>query len=182
MVAVAWKTRAAPVLHVNTILQALYAVVCCSFEAAKSRDLSERTMHLSRLCKRHARSGPQNRRFYVLNFLRSSTMSWPTKVRTTLFSDRFLAMAKEYFGTDGIRGVPGTPPLDDATLYATGRSLGAYLKREHGAAHVLIGMDTRESGPHIASLLAPGLSPAVPPSAPSPPVTPPPLASPSSPT
>src|SRR5258708_12019641 len=63
-------------------------------------------------------------------------------------------MGKEFFGTDGIRGVPGTPPLDDDTLYATGRSLGEYLKREHGAAHVLIGMDTRESGPHIASLLA----------------------------
>jgi phosphoglucosamine mutase len=66
-------------------------------------------------------------------------------------------MAKELFGTDGIRGVPGTPPLDDATLFATGRSLGAYLNREHGQAHVLIGMDTRESGPHIASQLAAGL-------------------------
>jgi len=32
-----------------------------------------------------------------------------------------------------------------------------YLRREHGAAHVLIGLDTRESGPHIASLLAAGL-------------------------
>src|SRR5437588_10785879 len=67
-------------------------------------------------------------------------------------------MAKEFFGTDGIRGVPGAPPLDDATLYATGRSLGEYLKREHGAAHALIGMDTRESGPHMASLLAAGLA------------------------
>src|SRR2546429_3830572 len=67
-------------------------------------------------------------------------------------------MAKEFFGTDGIRCVPGTPPLDDATLYATGRSLGAYLKREHSAAHVLIGMATRESGPHLASLPAAGLA------------------------
>src|SRR5712672_3023525 len=67
-------------------------------------------------------------------------------------------MAKEFFGTDGIRGIPGTPPLDDATLYATGRALAEYLNREHGAAHVLIGMDTRESGPHIASLLAAGLA------------------------
>lgn len=66
-------------------------------------------------------------------------------------------MAKELFGTDGIRGVPGTAPLDDATLYATGRGLGEFLKKEHGTAHVLIGMDTRESGPHIAALLAAGL-------------------------
>jgi phosphoglucosamine mutase len=66
-------------------------------------------------------------------------------------------MPKELFGTDGIRGVPGVPPLDDATLYASGRALGEYLKRAHGNAHVLIGMDTRESGPHIAALLAAGL-------------------------
>lgn len=66
-------------------------------------------------------------------------------------------MAKRLFGTDGIRGVPGTPPLDDATLYATGRALGTYLRREHGGAHVLLGMDTRESGPDIAALLAQGL-------------------------
>jgi phosphoglucosamine mutase len=66
-------------------------------------------------------------------------------------------MPKELFGTDGIRGVPGTPPLDDATLYATGRSLGSYLKQTSPAARVLIGMDTRESGPHIAGLLAAGL-------------------------
>jgi phosphoglucosamine mutase len=67
-------------------------------------------------------------------------------------------MPKELFGTDGIRGEPGKPPLDDATLYAVGRSLGAYLKRQHPAARVLIGMDTRESGRHIAALLAAGLN------------------------
>jgi phosphoglucosamine mutase len=66
-------------------------------------------------------------------------------------------MPKELFGTDGIRGVPGTPPLDDGTLYATGRALGTYLRQNSPAARVLIGMDTRESGPHIAALLAAGL-------------------------
>ncbi len=66
-------------------------------------------------------------------------------------------MARALFGTDGIRGEPGKPPLDDATLYATGRALGDYLTREHSRARVLIGMDTRESGPHIAALLAAGL-------------------------
>src|SRR6202011_6228876 len=66
-------------------------------------------------------------------------------------------MPKSLFGTDGIRGVPGTPPLDDATLFATGYALGTYLRREHSAARVLIGMDTRESGPHIAAVLAAGV-------------------------
>lgn len=66
-------------------------------------------------------------------------------------------MPKQLFGTDGVRGIPGTPPLDDATLYATGRSLGAYLKQTKSEARGLIGMDTRESGPHIASMLAAGL-------------------------
>src|SRR5258708_18081465 len=65
-------------------------------------------------------------------------------------------MPKELFGTDGIRGVPGTPPLDDGTLYATGRSLGNYLKETSPAARVLIGLDTRESGPHIAAVVARG--------------------------
>src|SRR6266567_3748219 len=66
-------------------------------------------------------------------------------------------MAKQYFGTDGIRGVPGTPPLDDATLHAVGRAVGIYLHKDHATPHALIGMDTRESGPHIAAILAAGL-------------------------
>ncbi|MBZ5539077.1 MAG: phosphoglucosamine mutase [Acidobacteriia bacterium] len=67
-------------------------------------------------------------------------------------------MAKQLFGTDGIRGIPGTPPLDDATLYATGRALGASLRQDHDTPRVLLGMDTRESGPHIAAVLAAGLA------------------------
>ncbi|HUI73857.1 MAG TPA: phosphoglucosamine mutase [Candidatus Acidoferrum sp.] len=66
-------------------------------------------------------------------------------------------MAKALFGTDGIRGVPGTPPLDDATLFATGLAVAAYLHRGHAAPHAMIGLDTRESGEHLASVLAAGL-------------------------
>src|SRR6516225_963136 len=66
-------------------------------------------------------------------------------------------MAKQFFGTDGIRGVPGTPPLDDRTLYAVGRAVGVFLRTQHENPHALIGMDTRESGPHIAAILAAGL-------------------------
>jgi len=67
-------------------------------------------------------------------------------------------MPKELFGTDGIRGIPGEYPLDDRTLQAVGRSLGAYLRASGSAPRVLIGMDTRESGTHIAAQLAAGLT------------------------
>jgi phosphoglucosamine mutase len=67
-------------------------------------------------------------------------------------------MTKQLFGTDGIRGIPGTYPLDAATLYGVARALGKYLLEREAAPHVLIGMDTRESGPHIASVLAAGLA------------------------
>lgn len=67
-------------------------------------------------------------------------------------------MAKQMFGTDGVRGIPGTYPLDDATLFWIGRSLGAYLRRREQAPRVLLGMDTRESGPHIAAYIAAGLA------------------------
>ncbi len=67
-------------------------------------------------------------------------------------------MPKELFGTDGIRGVPGTYPLDDRTLYWVGRTLGEYLRRTNPNPRALIGMDTRESGPHIAGKIAAGLT------------------------
>jgi len=71
-------------------------------------------------------------------------------------------MAKELFGTDGIRGIPGQYPLDDATLDRVGLALGNYLRLEGSARaakpSVLIGRDTRESGPHIAERIACGLA------------------------
>ncbi len=67
-------------------------------------------------------------------------------------------MAKKLFGTDGIRGVAGDPPLDPRTIAALGIALGDDLNRRGlGANPVLIGMDTRESGPGIAAHLAEGL-------------------------
>jgi len=71
-------------------------------------------------------------------------------------------MAKQLFGTDGIRGVPGEFPLDDRTLERVGWALGRYLvsqKQPHtGSQRVLIGRDTRESGPHITERIAAGLT------------------------
>jgi len=70
-------------------------------------------------------------------------------------------MSKQLFGTDGIRGIPGQYPLDDNTLGRLGIALGEYLLSQKGgstsAPLVLIGRDTRESGPHIAACIAQGL-------------------------
>jgi len=59
------------------------------------------------------------------------------------FSLFLFSMAKQFFGTDGIRGVPATPPLDDGTLNAVGRAVGVYLHKHQQTPHALIGMDTR---------------------------------------
>jgi phosphoglucosamine mutase len=67
-------------------------------------------------------------------------------------------MGKQLFGTDGIRGIPGEYPLDDATLERVGLALGKHLRERSGNPKVLIGRDTRESGPHIAECIARGLA------------------------
>jgi phosphoglucosamine mutase len=67
-------------------------------------------------------------------------------------------MGKKLFGTDGIRGTAGKPPLDPRTVTALGIALAEDLQSRDAAHHpVLIGMDTRESGPSIAAHLAEGL-------------------------
>ena len=63
-------------------------------------------------------------------------------------------MAKQLFGTDGIRGVAGAYPLDPATIFAFGAALG---REAPGAGEILVGADTRESSPWIAELVAGGL-------------------------
>ena len=61
------------------------------------------------------------------------------------------------FGTDGIRGVAGDPPLDQATVSAVGAALGHHLIAQNKDAAVIIGQDTRESSPWIASTLSASL-------------------------
>ncbi|MFQ5817825.1 MAG: phosphoglucosamine mutase [Terriglobia bacterium] len=71
------------------------------------------------------------------------------------------------FGTDGIRGLAGEPPLDTSTIFAVGRAVGEFLQASSGqplefargrqAPRVLLGEDTRESSPWVTSYLAAGL-------------------------
>ncbi len=66
---------------------------------------------------------------------------------------------RKLFGTDGIRAVAGEAPLDPRTIFAIGAALGRKLGagRPSGATKVVLGMDTRESGPWIAATLVEGL-------------------------
>jgi phosphoglucosamine mutase len=61
---------------------------------------------------------------------------------------------RKLFGTDGIRAVAGEAPLDKRTVRAVGVALATKLG---AGASVVMGMDTRESGPWIAAALAAGL-------------------------
>jgi phosphoglucosamine mutase len=66
-------------------------------------------------------------------------------------------MPQRLFGTDGIRGKAGDYPLDEKTVEAIGQSLVKNLALELGRApSIIIGRDTRESGPKIENALARG--------------------------
>ena len=59
-----------------------------------------------------------------------------------------------FFGTDGIRGRAGEGKLSDDNVRRMGRAIGAFVG-EGGT--VVIGRDTRESGPGIQAMLEEGL-------------------------
>ncbi len=71
-------------------------------------------------------------------------------------------MQLRYFGTDGIRGVFGEPPLDPVFLRRLGYALAGYLalraQRNPGRhLQIIAGRDPRLSGPAILALLSEGL-------------------------
>jgi phosphoglucosamine mutase len=56
-----------------------------------------------------------------------------------------------------MRGVAGEYPLDRPTTFAVGLALAKWVQNHQASAEVVIGMDTRESGPCIAEHVAGGL-------------------------
>jgi phosphoglucosamine mutase len=71
-------------------------------------------------------------------------------------------LSRKLFGTDGIRGLAGEPPLDARTAHALGVALGEWAcgvgKSERDSTpEVVIGIDTRESGSWLAAQVAGGL-------------------------
>jgi phosphoglucosamine mutase len=67
-----------------------------------------------------------------------------------------VAETDRLFGTDGVRGTAGRYPLDPPTVRRLGAALVRALPHGVGAAHLLVGRDTRESGTWIEAELAHG--------------------------
>jgi phosphoglucosamine mutase len=65
-------------------------------------------------------------------------------------------MAK-LFGTDGIRGEANQYPMDGDLVFSLGQSLAHVLKNRNPRPQVVIGRDTRISGPMLESALAAGI-------------------------
>lgn len=66
-------------------------------------------------------------------------------------------MTNKLFGTDGIRAVAGTSPLDYNSVYSLGRGLVNLLRKEGLPPLILIGRDTRESGIWLEQALLQGI-------------------------
>ena len=65
-------------------------------------------------------------------------------------------MSTKLFGTDGVRGRAGEPPLDPRSVRRLGMALVKALPRNGGGPRLLLGRDTRESGERIERDLAVG--------------------------
>jgi len=69
-----------------------------------------------------------------------------------------MTQKRKYFGTDGIRGTVGTPPITPEFVLKLGWAAGSVLKNGSNKNKVLIGKDTRISGYMFESALQAGLS------------------------
>jgi phosphoglucosamine mutase len=65
---------------------------------------------------------------------------------------------RTYFGTDGIRGTVGQPPITPDFMLRLGHAVGRVLKSRDARPTVLIGKDTRISGYMIESALEAGFA------------------------
>ena len=67
-------------------------------------------------------------------------------------------MTRHYFGTDGIRGTVGQPPITPDFVLRLAHAVGRVLKRGESRPTVLIGKDTRISGYMLESALESGFN------------------------
>jgi phosphoglucosamine mutase len=67
-------------------------------------------------------------------------------------------MSRTYFGTDGIRGTVGQPPITPDFMLRLGHAVGTVLRASEKKPTVLIGKDTRISGYMLESSLEAGFA------------------------
>lgn len=69
-------------------------------------------------------------------------------------------MKRLYFGTDGVRGLYGSAAMNEDLAWRLGSAAGRWLKSGKGvpAGKVVIGRDTRASGPALEQAVADGLA------------------------
>ncbi len=67
-------------------------------------------------------------------------------------------MTRKYFGTDGIRGTVGQPPITPDFVLRLAHAVGRVLKQTEARPRVLIGKDTRISGYMLESALESGFN------------------------
>jgi len=69
-----------------------------------------------------------------------------------------MTQKRKFFGTDGIRGVANTPPLDPETCVLLGKAVAKVFLARKGKHRILIGKDTRLSGYMIETSIAAGIT------------------------
>jgi phosphoglucosamine mutase len=69
-----------------------------------------------------------------------------------------MTMSRTFFGTDGIRGTVGRPPITPDFMLRLGHAVGQVLRRASARPTVLIGKDTRISGYMLESSLEAGFA------------------------
>ena len=72
-------------------------------------------------------------------------------------------MSERLFGTDGVRGIPGKEPLTPATVAALGYHAAKFFLQQAGERapenpFIVVGRDTRRSGPALQAALAEGFA------------------------
>lgn len=69
-------------------------------------------------------------------------------------------MKRQYFGTDGVRGAYGSATMNEAFAWRLGAAAARFVRARAGgpgSSRVIIGRDTRASGPSLERALASGL-------------------------
>src|SRR3990167_3394382 len=64
---------------------------------------------------------------------------------------------RRLFGTDGVRGIANTVPMDPITTLKVGQAIAAVVRDFQGLDQIVVGKDTRLSGYVIESALVAGI-------------------------